>query len=48
MLPKISSLATSFLRYFKPWYHPDHEANTQEALDYLARSPAASRAARAS
>lgn len=48
VLPKISSLATSFLRYFKPWYHPDHEANTQEALDYLARSPAASRAARAS
>ena len=46
LLPRRASLAGSFLRYFKPWYHPDHEANTQEALDYLARSPAASRAAR--
>lgn len=46
LLPRRAALAGSFLRYFKPWYHPDHEANTQEALDYLARSPAASRAAR--
>lgn len=47
LLPTIASVGASFLRYFNPWYHPDHEANTQEALDYLARSPAASRAARA-
>ncbi|WP_241238217.1 hypothetical protein, partial [Pseudomonas aeruginosa] len=27
--------------------HPEHEANTQEALEYLANSPAARRAANA-
>lgn len=35
------------LRYLNPWYNPADEADTQEALDYLARSPAVARLAAA-
>ncbi|UDY23566.1 metal-dependent hydrolase [Nocardioides sp. Kera G14] len=37
-------MATSSLKFFSPWYHPDHEGNTAQAVAYLAKSPAALRA----
>lgn len=47
LLPNLAHTFRDVARYFNPWYHPEHEANTQEALEYLANSPAARRAANA-
>lgn len=47
LLPNLARTFRDVARYFNPWYHPEHEANTQEALEYLANSPAARRAANA-
>lgn len=41
LLPNLARTFRDVARYFNPWYHPEHEANTQEALEYLANSPAA-------
>ena len=40
-LPKISHLAAATFRWFSPKFHPEDEGDTQQALEYLARSPAA-------
>ncbi|MEY4516092.1 MAG: hypothetical protein RL180_438 [Pseudomonadota bacterium] len=40
-LPSLRLLFGSLVRWAKPSYHPVQEADTQQALDYLARSPAA-------
>jgi len=45
LLPSVFWLAAQELRYLNPWYHPEHEASTEEALAYLARSPAAQKLA---
>jgi hypothetical protein len=47
LLPKPSMLALAIPRYCRHDYHPSQEANTQDALDYLATSPAAVAAQRA-
>lgn len=47
LLPNLAHTFRDVARYFNLWYHPEHEANTQEALEYLANSPAARRAANA-
>lgn len=44
-LPNPIWLALQQLPYFSPWYDPVLEASTEEALTYLAKSPAAKRAA---
>ncbi|HWC33287.1 MAG TPA: metal-dependent hydrolase [Mycobacteriales bacterium] len=44
-LPTPSELMMAVPRYCRPSYHPSQEADTQVALDYLARSPAAIAAA---
>jgi predicted metal-dependent hydrolase len=44
-LPSPLWLARHELPFFSPWYDPFKEASTQQALDYLERSPAAMRAA---
>lgn len=41
LLPNPVWLAMSNLSYFSPWYNPATEASTEQALDYLKRSPAA-------
>lgn len=43
-LPTFSFLLASVWRYLRPGYHPQDEADTETALDYLQRSPAALRA----
>lgn len=43
-LPSLGHLIKEASRYFSKSYHPLHEADTQEALDYLEKSPAASAA----
>jgi hypothetical protein len=45
LLPTPSLLAFAIPRYCSRNYHPSQEANTQDALDYLAISPAAQAAA---
>jgi predicted metal-dependent hydrolase len=40
-LPSLSSLVLEVPKYIKPSYHPSLHGSTQEALDYLATSPAA-------
>ncbi|HWE89119.1 MAG TPA: metal-dependent hydrolase [Pseudonocardiaceae bacterium] len=45
-LPSLLGLAISVLRYFKPSYHPTQEGSTEQAIAYLATSPAARAAAR--
>ncbi len=40
-VPPFSYLLKAFLRWLPPGFHPIHEGNTQQALQYLARSPAA-------
>lgn len=40
-LPKITHLAMATFRWFSPKFHPEHEGDTQQALEYLAKSPAA-------
>jgi predicted metal-dependent hydrolase len=44
--PSTWMLVSSIPRYLKPSYHPECEASTQKALDYLATSPAALEAER--
>jgi predicted metal-dependent hydrolase len=44
-VPTFSLLFRSTLRWISPSFHPVTEGNTQQALDYLARSPAARAAA---
>lgn len=46
-LPTFAFLLASVWRYLRPGYHPQEEADTAIALDYLQRSPAAVRAAMA-
>jgi hypothetical protein len=47
LLPPPGMLALVVPRYFRRAYHPSQEASTQDALDYLATSPAALAAQRA-
>lgn len=44
-VPTFSLLVAATLRWLSPSFHPVHEGNTAQALSYLARSPAAQRAA---
>lgn len=45
LLPSVFWLAGQELRYLNPWYHPEREASTEQALAYLDRSPAAQKMA---
>ena len=45
LLPRMGSIGRSVLRYFNPSYHPRTEGDIHVALEYLANSPAAQRAA---
>ena len=45
-LPSFWKVIGAALRYFKPGYTPHHEGSTEQALAYLARSPAAQARAR--
>ena len=45
-VPTFSFLMAATLRWISPRFHPIHEGNTEQALAYLARSPAAQAAAR--
>ena len=47
-LPSFWKVIGAALRYFKPSYTPHHEGSTEQALAYLARSPAAQAAAHGS
>ena len=38
VIPSMSWLLKQEMRFLSPWYHPSKEANTQDALDYLAGS----------
>ena len=44
-LPSFWKVIGATLRYFRPGYTPHHEGSTEQALAYLARSPAAQAAA---
>ncbi len=44
-LPTFSFLTAGTLRWISPRFHPETEGNTEQALAYLARSPAAQAAA---
>jgi predicted metal-dependent hydrolase len=44
-LPAMSSLVLEVPRYLKPSYHPSAHGSTEDALAYLATSPAAQYAA---
>lgn len=44
-LPRLSTMAGSVPRYLRPDYHPSCEGSTEQALSYLAASPAARAAA---
>lgn len=46
-IPTFSFLVKGTLRWLSPRFHPEPEGNTQQALDYIARSPAARAAAAA-
>jgi predicted metal-dependent hydrolase len=43
-LPHLWHVISAGARYFSPWFSPGNEGNTEQALAYLANSPAASRA----
>ena len=43
-IPTLSHLVLATFRWFSPKFHPEQEGNTQQALDYLARSPSAQQA----
>ncbi|MDH4562232.1 metal-dependent hydrolase [Pseudomonas sp. BN411] len=45
LLPPMGSIGVAVMRYFRPDFHPRTEGDLQVALDYLASSPAAQRAA---
>ncbi|PVY70029.1 hypothetical protein C8D92_11059 [Tamilnaduibacter salinus] len=44
-VPTFSFLVRASLRWVMPGFHPEHEGDTEQALRYLARSPAAMAAA---
>ena len=44
LLPSPFWLVSQQIGYLMPWYDPVHEASTEDALHYLAHSPAAKRA----
>mgnify|MGYP003461783104 CR=1 FL=1 len=44
-IPQFSFLVSATKRWISPSFHPIHEGNTEQALSYLARSPAAQAAA---
>lgn len=46
LFPSPSMIAAASLRYFKSGYHPAQEGSTEQAVQYLASSPAARGAAR--
>ncbi len=39
-LPTLTFLTKATIRWISPSFHPEHEGDTQQALDYLAKSPA--------
>ena len=39
-VPTFSFLTASVFRWISPWYHPEEEGNTEQALAYLNHSPA--------
>ncbi|XID76114.1 metal-dependent hydrolase [Alkanindiges sp. WGS2144] len=39
-IPSLSFITKATIRWISPRFHPIHEGNTQQALDYMARSPA--------
>lgn len=43
-IPTFTFLLKGALRWLSPRFHPEHEGDTQQALDYIARSPAAKQA----
>ena len=45
-VPTFGFLLNATLRWVSPRFHPIHEGNTEQALAYLARSPAAQAASR--
>ena len=45
LLPSLPWLFKEELRYLNPWYHPENEASTEQALAYLDSSPAAQKLA---
>ncbi len=42
-VPTLTLITQATLRWFVPGFDPIHEGNTQQALDYMARSPAVQR-----
>jgi predicted metal-dependent hydrolase len=44
-VPTFTFLVNATLRWLSPRFHPIHEGDTEQALAYLARSPAAKAAA---
>lgn len=42
-LPRVGYLVRGGVRYLRPGFHPSQEASTEEALAYIAQSPAARR-----
>ena len=44
-VPTFGFLVAGTLRWLSPRFHPESEGNTEQALAYLARSPAAQAAA---
>ena len=38
--PTLTFITKAIVRWISPNFHPETEGNTQQALDYLARSPA--------
>jgi len=44
-VPTFTFLVNATLRWLSPRFHPIHEGDTEQALEYLARSPAAQAAA---
>lgn len=44
-VPTFSFIVAGTLRWLSPSFHPETEGDTQQALDYMARSPAAQEAA---
>jgi predicted metal-dependent hydrolase len=45
-VPTFGFLLNATLRWVSPRFYPIHEGNTEQALAYLARSPAAQAASR--
>ena len=47
-VPTVSFILERTLRWVSPWFHPISEGDTEQALAYIARSPAATAGASAS